>query len=67
MQRKWSEIDKIALRAMNLVFNYCDMIDCCDDCIFHDEDEDHCSIKQGEYALMFERLLAKRRKENHHE
>ena len=59
----WSSIDKKALEAMQFIYDYCNMIDCCDECIFMDEDKDHCSIKMFECILDYKKLWEKRKKE----
>lgn len=63
MKKNWGIIDKQALEAMQFIYQYCDMIDCCDDCIFHDEEKDICSIKLFVSKPNYLDLWEKREKE----
>lgn len=50
-------IDKKVLEAMELVVDYCDMTDLCDDCVFHDKTNDECSIRQSLWHSNFKNRL----------
>lgn len=63
MKKNRSIIDKMALEAIKFVDDYCNMIDCCDDCIFLDEEKDLCCIKHGIFCKELNELLEKRKKE----
>lgn len=65
MERNWSTIDKKALESMQFVYDYCDMIDCCDGCIFRDEEkeEDRCTLKLFHGSENYHKLWEKRKKE----
>ena len=63
MKKNWGIIDKQALEAMQFIYQYCDMIDCCDDCIFHDDEKDICSIKIFQCRSNYKELWEKREEE----
>lgn len=44
IKKNWRQIDRMALDAMELVINYCDITECCSDCIFYDQERTRCAL-----------------------
>lgn len=44
--KNWSQLDKMALDAMEFVLDYCDVKEICADCVFHNSEICCCQLKE---------------------
>lgn len=44
IKKNWRQIDRMALDAMELVIDYCNITELCSDCIFYDQERTRCAL-----------------------